>query len=73
MRPQLEVGRSVAVEARVWSLEQGSLRWLEGDEDIAPQVFAMAMSEKVAGGACVAWAQMGVRWKGDLAWLLFST
>ena len=58
MRPQLEVGRSVAVEARVWSLEQGSLRWLEGDEDIAPQVFAMAMSEKVAGGARVAWAQM---------------
>ena len=25
VRPQLEVGRSVALEARVWSLEQGSL------------------------------------------------
>ena len=25
VRPQLEVGRSMAVEARVWSLEQGSL------------------------------------------------
>ena len=38
----------------------GALRQLEGDEDLAPRVFAMADSEKVARGACAAWAQMGV-------------
>ena len=30
MRPQLEVGRPAVVEARVWSLEQGSLLGLLG-------------------------------------------
>ena len=35
------------------------LRRVDGDEDLAPRVFAMAISEKVGGGACVAWAQMG--------------
>ena len=29
-----------------------TLRRLEGDEDLAPRVLAMAISEKVAGGAC---------------------
>ena len=51
----------------------GALKRLDGDEDLAPRVFAMAISEKVAGGACTAWAQMGVRWKGALVWLLFGT
>ena len=50
-----------------------ALRQLEGDEDLAPMVFAMAISEKVARGARMAWTQMGVRWKGALAWLLFRT
>ena len=50
-----------------------TLRRLEGDEDLAPWVFAMAISEKAAGGAHAAWAQMGVRWKGALGWLLFGT
>ena len=40
-----------------------TLRRLDGDEDITPRVLAMAISEKVAGGVCAAWAQMGVRWK----------
>ena len=34
----------------------GALRRLEGDEDLAPRVFAMAISEKVAGGARATWA-----------------
>ena len=51
----------------------GTLRRLEGDEDLAPLVLAMAISEKVAGGACAAWAQMGVRWKVALVWHLFGT
>ena len=46
---------------------------LDGHEDLAPRVFAMADSEKVAGGARTAWAQMGVIWKGVLAWVLFRT
>ena len=29
----------------------GTLRRLDGDEDLAPRVLAMALSEKVAGGA----------------------
>ena len=37
----------------------GALRRLEGDEDLAPWVFAMVDLEKVAGGARAAWAQMG--------------
>ena len=51
----------------------GTLRRLDGDEDITPRVLAMAISEKVAGGVCAAWAQMGVRWKVALVWLLFGT
>ena len=30
----------------------GTLRWLDGDEDLAPRVLAMADSEKTAEGAC---------------------
>ena len=37
----------------------GALRRLEGDEDLAPRVFAMAASEKVAKGVRTTWAQMG--------------
>ena len=51
----------------------GALRRLDGDKDLAPQVFAMAISKKVARGAHAAWAQMGVRWKCALVWLLFGT
>ena len=51
----------------------GALGWLEGDEVLAPRVFAMADSKRVAEGARVAWPQMGVLWKGALAWLLFRT
>ena len=51
----------------------GALGRLEGDEDLAPWVFSMADLEKVAGGARTAWAQMGVIWKGVLAWVLFRT
>ena len=51
----------------------GTLRRLDGDEDITPRVLAMAISEKVAGGVRAAWAQMGVRWKVALVWLLFGT
>ena len=51
----------------------GALRRLEGDEDLAPQAFAMADSKKVARGVRAAWAQMGVLWKGVLAWVLFRT
>ena len=46
---------------------------LEGDEVLASRVFSIADSERVAGGARAAWAQMGVLWKGALAWLLFHT
>ena len=38
----------------------GAMGQLEGDEDLAPWVFAMVDSKKVVGGARVAWAQMGV-------------
>ena len=41
----------------------GALGRLEGDEALAPRVFAMADSEKVAEGARAAQAQMGVLWK----------
>ena len=51
----------------------GTLKRLEGDEDLASRVFAMAISEKVTRGARTAWVQMGVRWKGALVWLLFGT
>ena len=51
----------------------GTLRRLEGDEDLAPRVLVMAISEKVVGGACVAWAQIGVTRKVALVWLLFGT
>ena len=51
----------------------GALGRLEGDEDLAPWVFSMADLEKVVGGARAAWAQMGVLWKGVLAWVLFRT
>ena len=51
----------------------GALRRLEGDEDLAPQALAMADSKKEAKGARAAWAQMGVLWKGVLAWVLFRT
>ena len=48
-----------------------ALAQLEGDEDLAPQVFAMDDSKKLVGGAHAAWAQMEVLWKGVLAWALF--
>ena len=31
----------------------GTLKRLEGDEDLAPRVLAIAISEKVVGGACI--------------------
>ena len=49
----------------------GALRRLDGDKDLAPQVFAMDDSKKLVGGAHAAWAQMEVLWKGVLAWALF--
>ena len=51
----------------------GTLRRLDGDEDLAPRIFAMAILDKVVRGAHAALAQMGVRWKGALVWLLFGT
>ena len=51
----------------------GALGRPEGDEVLAPRVFAMADSKKVARGVRAAWAQMGVLWKGVLAWVLFRT
>ena len=41
----------------------GALRRLEGDEDLAPRVFAMVDSEEVVGDARATWAQIGVLWK----------
>ena len=38
------------MEPWIW-VSLGTLRRLEGDEDLAPRVFAMAISKKVAGGA----------------------
>ena len=50
MRPQPEVRRPVAAEA--WTrLSLGILKRVDGDEDLAPRVLAMAISEKVVGGA----------------------
>ena len=51
----------------------GALKRLDGDEDLAPRIFAMAILDKVVRGAHAALAQMGVRWKGALVWLLFGT
>ena len=55
VRPLLKVGRPVAVEAQSWSLGQGAtlgaLGRLEGDEVLAPRVFGMTDSKKVAKGA----------------------
>ena len=51
----------------------GALRRLEGNEDLAHWVFAMAILKKGVGGTRTAWAQMGVRWKVALVWLLFGT
>ena len=45
------------MEPWIW-VSLGTLRRLEGDEDLAPRVFAMAISKKVAGGARAAWAQI---------------
>ena len=47
----------------------GTLRRLEGDEDLAPRVFAMAISEKVVGGARAAW----LRWGSDGRLLWFGS
>ena len=33
------------------SVSLGALRRLNGDEDLAPRVFSIALSKKVAGGA----------------------
>ena len=41
-------GSGVAAWTR---LSLGTLRQDDGDEDLAPRVFAMAVSEKAAGGA----------------------
>ena len=41
----------------------GALGRPEGDEVLAPRIFAMADSERVVGGARTAWAQMEVIWK----------
>ena len=38
----------------------GALRRLEGNEDLAPRVFSMAISKKVIRGVREAWAQVGV-------------
>ena len=38
----------------------GALRRLEGNEDLAPRVFSVAISEKVIRGVREAWAQVGV-------------
>ena len=51
----------------------GTLRRLDGDEDLVPRFFSMAISKKVTEGARAAWVQMGVRWKVALVWLLFGT
>ena len=50
-----------------------ALLWLDGDEDLAPSVLAMAGQRRWAE-ARAAWAQMGGRRrKVALVWLLFGT
>ena len=67
-------GRGGSGMAAWTGLSFGILRRADGDEDLAPWVFAMAISEKAAGGAHAAWAQIGgVRRKVALVWLLFGT
>ena len=47
----------------------GALKRLDGDEDLAPRIFAMAILDKVVRGAHAALAQMGsdgrVLWFGS--------
>ena len=51
----------------------GALGRLEGDEDLAPRVFAMANSKKVVGGARWLELRWGSSGSGALTWLLFRT
>ena len=54
-----------------------ALRWPEGDEVLAPWVFAMDDSEMFERGWPKVRAQLGLRWRscgnGALAWLLFRS
>ena len=45
-------GRGDSGMAAWRGLSLGILKRVDGDEDLAPQVLAMVISEKVAGGAC---------------------
>ena len=45
-------GRGGSDMATWIGLPLGILKRVDGDEDLAPQVLAMVISEKVAGGAC---------------------
>ena len=45
------------------------LRRVDGDEDLAPRVLAMTVSEKVVGGVRVTW----LRWGSDGRLLWFSS
>ena len=45
------------------------LRLVDGDDDLAPRVLAMAVSKKVVGGVRVAW----LRWGSDGRLLWFGS
>ena len=51
----------------------GTLRRVDGDEDLAPRVLAMAILEKPARGAHDLGSDGGVKRKVALVWLLFGT
>ena len=55
----------------------GALGQPEGDEVLAPRVFAMADLERFEKGWSEVRARLGLRWRssgnGALAWLLFRT
>ena len=55
------------------SVSLGALRRLNGDEDLAPRVLAMAILEKPTRGARGLGSDGGVRRKVALVWILFGT
>ena len=66
-------GREGSGMAAWAGLSFGILRRVDGDEDLAPRVLAMAILEKPARGARGLGSDGGVRRKVALVWLLFGT
>ena len=66
-------GRGGSGMAAWTGLSFGILRRVDGDEDLAPRVLAMAILEKPTRGARGLGSDGGVRRKVALVWLLFGT